>query len=71
MSAIILGAIKLIGAILFVPAVKMFPRRLLLCTSAFIMGISMMVLAIVLHSREAGSSIGNKFEGGWGQLGRV
>ena len=62
-SAIVLGAIKLIGAILFVPAIKYFSRRLLLCCSSLVMGLSLLVLAIVMYSRETGGNMGEKFEG--------
>ena len=63
MSAIVLGVIKLIGTILFVPAVRYYSRRLLLCVSSLIMGLSLLVLAIVMYSREAGGKIGQTFEG--------
>ena len=63
LSAIILGVIKLVGTILFVPAVRYFSRRLLLCCSALIMGLSLLTLAVVMYSRETGGSIGDKFEG--------
>lgn len=63
LSAIVLGVIKLIGTILFVPAVNYYSRRLLLCVSSLIMGLSLLVLAIVMYSRETGGTMGEKFEG--------
>jgi hypothetical protein len=63
LSAIILGVIKLIGTIIFVPAVQYYSRRLLLCISSFVMGLSLVVLAVVMYSRETGGTMGEKFEG--------
>jgi len=62
-SAIILGVIKLVGTILFVPAIRYFSRKLLLCCSSLIMGLSLLVLAVVMYSRETGGTMGEKFEG--------
>jgi hypothetical protein len=36
---------------------------LLLCCSALVMGLSLLVLAVVMYSRENGGSMGQKFEG--------
>jgi len=53
-SAIIIGAIKLLGSILFIPAVKLISRRMLICSSAFVMGASMSVLGLAMYSHETG-----------------
>lgn len=37
-SAIIIGAIKFLGALVYIPAVKYISRRMLICTSALVMG---------------------------------
>jgi len=53
-SAIIIGAIKLLGSILFIPAVKLISRRMLICSSAFVMGVSMSILGLAMYSHETG-----------------
>jgi len=53
-SAIIIGAIKLLGSILYIPAVKHVSRRMLICTSAFIMGAAMSILGLAMYSHETG-----------------
>jgi MFS family permease len=53
-SAIIIGAIKFLGAILFIPAVKNISRRMLICSSAFVMGISMAILGLAMYAHETG-----------------
>ena len=54
LSAVIAGLIKLIGALLFLPAVKFFSRRALICGSAFVMGASLSVLGLAMYSHETG-----------------
>jgi len=54
LSAIIIGAIKLLGSILYIPAVKHISRRMLLCSSAFVMGVSMSILGLAMYSHETG-----------------
>jgi len=54
LSAIIIGAIKFLGAILYIPAVKYISRRMLICGSSFVMGISMSVLGLAMYSHESG-----------------
>jgi sugar porter (SP) family MFS transporter len=49
-AAVIIGFIQLLGSVLFIPAVKMFSRRFLLCLSALIMGISLSVLGMAMYS---------------------
>ena len=39
LSAVIIGIIKFIGALLYIPAIKYVSRRILICGSAFVMGI--------------------------------
>merc|ERR1711874_968654 len=53
-SAIIIGAIRLLGSLLFIPAVKHLSRRLLMCGSSFVMGVSMSVLGLAMYSHETG-----------------
>jgi len=54
LSAIIIGAIRLLGSLLFIPAVKHLSRRLLMCGSSFVMGVSMSVLGLAMYSHETG-----------------
>lgn len=54
-SAIIIGAIKFLGALLFIPAVQRFSRRMLIVTSAFIMGVSMAILGLAMYAHETES----------------
>jgi facilitated trehalose transporter len=62
LSAIVIGIIKLIGTVLFVPAVRYYSRRLLLCLSSLVMGLSLLVLAVFMYARENGGSMGETFE---------
>ena len=39
LSAVIIGIIKFVGALLYIPAIKYVSRRILICGSAFVMGI--------------------------------
>jgi len=54
LSAIIIGAIRLLGSLLFIPAVKHLSRRLLMCSSSFVMGISMSIMGLAMYSHETG-----------------
>lgn len=62
MSAVIVGVIRLLGTILFVPVVKYTSRRLILSISSLVMGISLMVLAFVMYSRENSGQMRNTLE---------
>jgi len=53
-SAIVIGGIKFIGAILYIPLVKYFSRRMLICGSSFVMGVAMSVLGLAMYSHETG-----------------
>lgn len=48
-SAIIVGFIKLCGSLLYIPAIKHFSRRTLLCCSSFVMGISLSILGLAMY----------------------
>jgi len=54
LSAIIIGAIKFLAAILYIPAVKYISRRMLICGSSFVMGTSMSILGLAMYSHETG-----------------
>jgi len=54
LSAIIIGAIKFLGALLYIPAVKYISRRMLICGSSFVMGTSMSILGLAMYSHESG-----------------
>ncbi len=54
LSAVIAGLIKLVGALLFLPAVKFLSRRALICISALVMGVSLSVLGMTMYSHETG-----------------
>ena len=53
-SAIVIGAIKFLGALLYIPLVKYVSRRMLICGSSFAMGISMSILGLAMYSHETG-----------------
>ena len=54
LSAIIIGAIRFLGSLLFIPAVKHLSRRLLMCGSSFVMGVSMSIMGLAMYSHETG-----------------
>ena len=45
LSAVIIGIIKFVGALLYIPAIKYVSRRILICGSAFVMGIRYVFLS--------------------------
>ena len=49
-SAIVIGFIKLCGCVLYIPAIKYFSRRTLLCSSSLIMGVSLSILGLSVYS---------------------
>ncbi len=49
-SAIVTGFIKLCGCLLYIPAIKYFSRRTLLCGSSLVMGLSLSVLGLSVYS---------------------
>ncbi len=49
-SAIIVGAIRLVGSLLYIPAIKYFSRKGLLCLSSFLMGVSLILLGLAVYS---------------------
>lgn len=62
-STMILGAVKLLGAILFVPIVEHCSRKLHLCVSSLIMGLSLLAFALANYYRGSGGAMGATFEG--------
>lgn len=50
LSAIGVGAIRLIGSLLFIPAIMYFSRRFLICVSAMIMSIALAVLGLAMYA---------------------
>lgn len=54
LSAVIIGIIKFAGALLYIPAIKYVSRRILICGSAFVMGISMAIMGLAMYSHETG-----------------
>jgi facilitated trehalose transporter len=57
-SAIIVGVIRLFGSLLYIPAIKYFSRRGLLCVSSFVMGVSLILLGLAVYSHKSDSIIG-------------
>jgi len=52
LSAIGVGVIKLIGSILFIPAIQYCTRKFLLCLSSTVMGISLAVLGLAMYAHD-------------------
>jgi len=50
LSAVIIAFISLIGSLLYIPLVKRFSRKMLLCFSAFVMGVSLVVMGLCMYS---------------------
>jgi facilitated trehalose transporter len=57
LSAIGVGVIKLIGSLLFIPAIKYCTRKLLLCISSTIMSLSLAILGFAMASHQGSSFI--------------
>jgi len=55
-SAIVVGAIRLFGSLLYIPAIRYFSRRGLLCISSFLMGISLILLGLAVYSHHSKDS---------------
>lgn len=53
-ATVLTGFIKLVGSCLFLPAVKYLSRRVLICVSSLVMGISLGVLGLAMYSHETG-----------------
>lgn len=47
--------IKFIGSLLYIPAIKYFTRRMLLCSSSLVMGLALSILGLAMYSHETGS----------------
>jgi facilitated trehalose transporter len=54
LSAVIAGLIKLLGSLIYIPAVKYLSRRVLICSSSLVMGISLSILGLAMYSHETG-----------------
>jgi MFS family permease len=52
LSAIGVGVIKLIGSILFIPAIRYCTRKFLLCISSAVMGLSLAILGLAMYSHD-------------------
>ena len=52
LSAIIVGAIKFLGSLAFIPAMKYCTRKILLTSSSIVMGVSLAVLGFAMHVHE-------------------
>ena len=50
------GSIRLFGSLLYIPAIRYFSRRGLLCISSFIMGISLILLGLAVYSHHSKDS---------------
>ena len=50
------GAIRLFGSLLYIPAIRYFSRRGLLCISSFLMGVSLILLGLAVYSHHSKDS---------------
>ena len=50
LSAVFMALIHLIGALLFIPLVKRVSRKMLIIMSAFVMGVSLLLLGLCMYS---------------------
>merc|ERR1711997_672337 len=57
LSAIGVGVIKLIGSILFIPAIKYCTREFLLCMSSAVMALSLAILGLAMYSHNGADLI--------------
>jgi len=60
LSAIGVGVIKLIGSILFIPAIKYCTRKFLLCISSTVMAISLAILGLAMYSHNGSDLVSNE-----------
>ena len=56
MVMLISGAIRLFGSLLYIPAIRYFSRRGLLCISSFLMGVSLILLGLAVYSHHSKDS---------------
>ena len=54
-TAIIMAFIHLIGSLLFIPLVKRVARKTLIISSAFVMGVSLLMLGLCMYSKSHNS----------------
>ncbi len=57
LSTIIIGGIRLLGTLIFIPVVRFIPRKVVLAITSMLMGISTMVLGFVMFSKEHSNQI--------------
>jgi SP family facilitated glucose transporter-like MFS transporter 8 len=50
LSAVIIAFISLIGSLSYIPLVKRFSRKILICFSALVMGVSLLLLGLCMYS---------------------
>jgi len=50
LSAVIIAFISLIGSLCYIPLVKRFSRKILICSSALVMGMSLLLLGLCIYS---------------------
>jgi len=50
LSVVIIAFISLIGSLSYIPLVKRFSRKILLCFSAFVMGVSLVLLGLCMYN---------------------
>lgn len=63
LSAIGVGVIKLIGSILFIPAIKYCTRKFLVCISSTVMSISLGILGLAMYAHNGSSLISYELPG--------
>jgi len=51
LSAVIIAIIQLVGSLLFLPLVRLVSRKILICSSAFVMGSALIVLGLSMYSK--------------------
>jgi len=50
LSVVIIAFISLVGSLSYIPLVKRFSRKILICFSAFVMGLSLVLLGLCMYS---------------------
>lgn len=61
LSAVIIAIIQLVGSLVFLPLVRLVSRKVLVCSSSFIMGTALVVLGLSMYSKVAGGSTMSSF----------
>jgi len=65
LSAVIIAIIQLVGSLMFLPLVRLVSRKILICTSSFIMGTALVVLGLSMYSKVSGSMMSSFSELDW------